>query len=231
MLLLLSSHFFSHFTFLVPVFTSGNWSPTIAKVPCSALAPRWWNLQPCLCINALLIEPWRTTPVSIVLWSDTSGGLFFHLMENLTWEHRHPKVCCQHLQGKANPSSSSSSSHRASYHFWNATPTPIVLRKLRRKDTMHCTAVCVCVYLSACDYSQLSVLYIFVMTSHSRAAITTRGSTSISFLLHTDMNRTYALVCCCYLRSFPCRAPRLHTSPAGTLLSLFSVMSVIMHLN
>lgn len=101
--------------------------------------------SPCA-INILLKEPCTVGPhLSPLCYGESvvaARRTFLSPTEDLAGEQSHPKVSCQHLWGKANPSSDS---HRASYHFWNTTPTLIVLRKLGRKGTMHCNAECVCV--------------------------------------------------------------------------------------
>lgn len=127
-----------------------------------------------------------------------SAGLFFHLRSTSRWIRDIPK--CPVSISKEKPI-------WASDHSWNATPAPIVLRKLRRKswNALYCCVrfqPVVCVVHLCDDFSQL-------------CSYTTRGSTSISFPLHTDAHRRQAFVCSCYLRPFPCRTPWLHTSPAG----------------
>lgn len=128
----------------------------------SALTHRWWNLQPCspvLMHYSLSQEDHTCLHCAVVrhVWcqrasSFTYGGF-----------RRGAETSQSVLSASAGKTNPSSSRHQASYHVWNATPTPIVLRKPHRKGTMRCIAASVCVLkcMHMCDRSQFCVLYIF----------------------------------------------------------------------
>lgn len=202
--------------FRISFYQCGNLSP----IKLSKCHPLHWLTDDGTCspgcINALLIQPSRTTPVSIVLRSDRSGAY----VEDLTGERRCPKVSCQHLWGKGpipaaaaiepKCNTNSNSAEKAQEKRHNVLHTLRVFKCMHVVQLQPVVWVCVCVCCTSlwCDFSQ--------SCSYNKW----RGSTSTTSLLHAGVNRRYACVCGCYLRSLPCRTPWLHTSPAGTLLSL-----------